>query len=200
MIFLKLKVKIFFAAACFALIFSACGGPPIPLVDDDAPPSALSSGGGGDKNDGGNGAGNQPETFGEDAPASIPPPTLAMEPVLVSAREALALLHLDEHPVLDAQEVAVVVEDFLSGLAEATGMAGVPVITEVAAHTITIDSGFAVKSSDSGAETAPASSELPFYRYTVVDSAGTEGSVIASGDKRIGGVQNEYYCYGNHNV
>jgi hypothetical protein len=127
-----------------------------------------------------------------DTPVSIPEPTVP-EPTVpeppkeVSPEDALVVLHLDEHPVLDLEEVTVVVEDFLSDVAEVSDTVSDPVITEIVAHTITVQSGFAVKSADSDTETIPESSEMPFYRYTLEDTeTGTTGVLIASGDKRIG--------------
>jgi hypothetical protein len=150
-----MKAKSFRVLACLALVFSSCDSP----VDV---PSGSES----------------PSVDTPDTPVSIP-----KSPKIVSPEKALALLRLDEHPVRDLEEVTVVVENFLSDAVNISGTASVQVITEITAHTITANSGFAVKSPDSDTETIPASSELPFYRYTLTDTAtGTTGVLIASGD------------------
>jgi hypothetical protein len=120
----------------------------------------------------------------EDSPAPISEP-----PAVLTPEEVLALLRLDEHPVRNEEEVTVVVEDFLSKTAKMSGTGSTPIVTNVEMCAITVDGGFAVKSPGSDTETVPESSVLLFYRYVVADAAtGTTGVIIASGDKRIGGV------------
>jgi hypothetical protein len=116
-------------------------------------------------------------------------PTPVLPPPVVSPEEALALLRLDEHPVRSEDEVTVVVEDFLSDVAKMSGTDNAPVITDVEAYVVTVERGFAVKSPDSDTELVPETSTLPFYRYAVADTTvGTTGIIIASGDKRVGGI------------
>jgi hypothetical protein len=108
---------------------------------------------------------------------------------VLSPDDFLILSHLDPHPVRDKEEVTTIVNDFLY-VVGFTGSGAHPVITgKPETRNIPIGVGFAVKSPDTGEESIPASSTLPFYRYTIVDTAtGTPGSVIASGDKRIGNI------------
>jgi hypothetical protein len=151
----------FIALVCLALVFSGCDSPSYTSSGSDSPGT------------------DTPKT-----PAPTPEP-----PKVVSTEEALAILRLDKDPVRDVEELTVVVEDFLSDTANISGTVSVPVITDVAAYTITAQSGFAIKSPDSEVETLPESSDMPFYRYTLADTAtGAAGLLIASGDKRIGGV------------
>jgi hypothetical protein len=168
-----MKLNVFLALACLALVFSSCDNPAVPS-DSDSPvvPSGSDS----------------PQEILEEDSEDTPVSTLG-PPELISPEEAFALLRIDEHPVRDSEELTLVVEDFLSDAADISGMDSVPVITEIVAQTITVNSGFAVKSPGSDTETVPESSELPFYRYTLEDAAtGASGVLIASGDKRIGGV------------
>jgi hypothetical protein len=111
-------------------------------------------------------------------------------PETLTDKEALALTHLDEHPIRTRDEVTTMVERFL-------GIVGTITNEEDAASTIAgeeeyfevaVNLGFAVKS-DSGEETIPESSVLQLYRYPVVDSeTDAVGAVIASADKRLGDI------------
>ncbi|MDR0684181.1 MAG: C10 family peptidase [Spirochaetaceae bacterium] len=116
---------------------------------------------------------------------SWPSPKL---PDVLTEDEFLAVLHLDENPVRAPDEVTEIVNDFISVVVvRNTGTGNVPVITDMETFDVSIDNGFVVRDMDSGEETIPGPSVLPFYRYNVVHPAtGTEGAIIASGDKRIG--------------
>jgi hypothetical protein len=111
-------------------------------------------------------------------------------PYVLTEDEFLAISHLDEHPVRDEDEVKGIVDDFISiVIARNTVKENVPVIESTELFEVSLDTGFAVRDQATGEETIPASSVLPFYRYNVVHpDTGVKGSIVASGDKRIGNV------------
>ena len=108
-----------------------------------------------------------------------PPP-----PELLTTEEFLALSHLDEQPVRTAEDVAAMVQDYIANLGTHLAITGYP-----ESHDIVMDSGFAEKIPGSDTEIVPELSVVPFYQYTVRNTAtDTTGAVIASGDRRIGSI------------
>jgi hypothetical protein len=109
-----------------------------------------------------------------------------LAPIEVSEGEFLALSHLDEKPVRDVGEVNMLSQSFVQTIVRSSGSNAVIVgAPEVA--TASIEVGFETTDSEAGTDVSP--SELPFYRYTTQDTAANKtGIMIASGDKRLGGV------------
>jgi hypothetical protein len=112
-------------------------------------------------------------------------------PDTLTEDEFIAISHLDEYPVRETDEVKEIVDDFISAVvARNTSKGNVPEITGTELFfELKLNNGFAVRDQDTGNETIPNSSVLPFYRYNVVHpDTGVVGSIIASGDKRLGNV------------
>jgi hypothetical protein len=125
------------------------------------------------------------DLFGQKDEESPPP---YEEPTPVTEEEYLLLSHLDEHPVREEKEVTAVVESFARSII-GNSDASFVITGEPESLDVTLDTGFAVRSAGSGEKIVPESSSLPFYRYTVADTATNKtGAIIASGDKRLGNI------------
>jgi hypothetical protein len=119
---------------------------------------------------------------GEEDSGSPPLPP----PIEVDEGEFLALSHLDEKPVREAGEVTTLAQNFMQTMARSSGSNAV-IVGAPEVVTALIEDGFVAAGSD--AEPGASPSELPFYRYTTRDTAANKtGIMIASSDKRIGGV------------
>jgi hypothetical protein len=116
----------------------------------------------------------------EDENSPAPPP------IEVDEGEFPALSHLDTKPVREAGEVTTLAQNFMRNMVKSSGSNAV-IVGAPEVVTASIEAGFVVAGSD--AESDVSSSNLPFYRYTTQDTAAHKtGVMIASGDKRIGGV------------